>query len=296
MVIEMVIGIVALALFGGAAVGFFVGKGKDNRARVQELEEALEGSQSELADYRSEVYGQFAETAEKFRALDKSYNELHRQLAESSVALCGDDATPLLAGPNTSLLTEDDSAEREEKEINPTAEAGASAEEATAADATDAADPTDAAIGDPEAPPQAEEKTEAAQNAEPTSAESVTAAQDQTDEEVEKTAAVESEATQDSTKTEDNTDDVSKTQTADTAATESTAADSPEADSPDAYSPDKKSIEDDNIVVGESTDVPVLTDVQKAEQQTNLEGEPNTAGADDAHDTEQPEKNRNLGG
>ena len=65
------------------------------RERIAELETALDAAQSELADYKGEVFGQFAATAEKFRALDKSYNDLHRQLAESSVALCGDSATPL---------------------------------------------------------------------------------------------------------------------------------------------------------------------------------------------------------
>ena len=59
MAVEMVLGIALLALLGGAGVGYFLGKGKDNRARVQELEGALEASQTELAEYRAEVYGQF---------------------------------------------------------------------------------------------------------------------------------------------------------------------------------------------------------------------------------------------
>jgi uncharacterized membrane-anchored protein YhcB (DUF1043 family) len=137
MAVEMVIGVALLTLFGGASVGYFLGKGKDNSKRVRELEDALEASQSELADYRSEVYGQFAQTAEKFRALDRSYNDLHRQLAESSVALCGDEATPLLAGPGQSLLTEAEEEARQEKEINPAAEAS----EESAPEAVRASDP-----------------------------------------------------------------------------------------------------------------------------------------------------------
>ena len=119
MAIEVAMGIVFATLLGGVAVGYLLGKGKDSSARVRELESQLEAAQAELTDYKSEVFGQFAETAEKFRALDKSYNELHRQLAQSSVALCGDDATPLLAGPDQSLLAETAA----EKELNPVPDA-----------------------------------------------------------------------------------------------------------------------------------------------------------------------------
>ncbi len=98
--IEWVIAIVIGGLLLGLAAGWWgvsrIGGGK---AKVAELQQALDNANEEMADYKREVFGEFAETAEKFRALDKSYNDLHRQLAKSSVALCGDSATPLLAGP-----------------------------------------------------------------------------------------------------------------------------------------------------------------------------------------------------
>jgi len=217
MAVEMVIGIAALALLGGAAIGYLLGKGRNNSARVQELEEALASSQSELADYRSEVYGQFAETAEKFRALDKSYNDLHRQLAESSVALCGDEATPLLAGPGQSLLTDADEAAREEKEINPAAEG-------TDAPATDTSTE----------PPLAEGDTSPVAGTEP-GGEDISGQNSGED------------------RAESGTEDSRGEHEAPEDELVGTEKD------PAAFA------EDDNIVVGESTDVPVLTDVQEGD-------------------------------
>ncbi len=106
MAIEIVVGIGVAALLLGLLIGYFIPSGGAKKARVTELENALESAQEELADYKREVFGQFAETAEKFRALDQSYHDLHRQLAASSVALCGDAATPLLAGPMLAPETE----------------------------------------------------------------------------------------------------------------------------------------------------------------------------------------------
>ena len=97
MAIELVVGIAVVSLLLGLGIGYFLPPGNAEKARVAELEAALDTSQQELSDYKSEVFGQFSDTAQKFRALDKSYNDLHRQLAQSSVALCGDAATPLSA-------------------------------------------------------------------------------------------------------------------------------------------------------------------------------------------------------
>ncbi|MEM9623998.1 MAG: DUF1043 family protein [Pseudomonadota bacterium] len=90
-----------LAGFGGFIVGvgatlLLARSGRMQKGRVQELQAELQAAQDELSDYKREVFGQFAETAEKFRNLDRSYAALHKQLATSSVALCGDQATPLL--------------------------------------------------------------------------------------------------------------------------------------------------------------------------------------------------------
>ncbi|XOV85194.1 MAG: YhcB family protein [bacterium] len=101
MVIEWVVGIAVVSLLVGVALGYFLPLGNAGKARVNELENALETAQQELADYKGEVYSQFATTAEKFRDLDQSYQALHQQLARSSVDLCGDAAMPLLAAATT---------------------------------------------------------------------------------------------------------------------------------------------------------------------------------------------------
>ena len=107
MAVELVIGIGLVALLAGVGIGYYLlGAGRANKAKaaVAELESSLESAQTELADYKRDVFGEFAQTAEKFRALDKSYNDLHRQLAKSSVALCGDDGTMLLESPEAPAL------------------------------------------------------------------------------------------------------------------------------------------------------------------------------------------------
>lgn len=102
---EWVIGIAAICGLLGVGLGMLLPYGRGaHAARVAELESALESSQDELAEYRSEVYGQFAQTADKFKKLDESYQDLHRQLATSAVALCGDQATPLLIADGADTL------------------------------------------------------------------------------------------------------------------------------------------------------------------------------------------------
>ncbi|NOX50867.1 MAG: DUF1043 family protein [Gammaproteobacteria bacterium] len=97
MAIEWVVGIGVLSLLLGFGIAqLFQISGGKQKSRVAELESALEEANDELVDYKKEVFGQFAQTAEKFRALDHSYQDLHQQLAQSAVSLCGDAATPLL--------------------------------------------------------------------------------------------------------------------------------------------------------------------------------------------------------
>jgi uncharacterized membrane-anchored protein YhcB (DUF1043 family) len=117
MVIEWVVGIAVVSMLVGVALGYFLPLGNAKKARVSELENALDTAQQELADYKSEVFNQFATTAEKFRNLDESYQALHQQLARSSVDLCGDAATPLLSAAPASSIAEDssDSAVEESK-------------------------------------------------------------------------------------------------------------------------------------------------------------------------------------
>lgn len=109
MVIEWVVGIAVISMLVGVALGYYLPLGNAKKARVSELENALDTAQQELADYKGEVFSQFATTAEKFRNLDESYQALHQQLARSSVDLCGDAATPLLSATTVSALTEDSS-------------------------------------------------------------------------------------------------------------------------------------------------------------------------------------------
>ena len=72
---------------------------KSDRVAGGELEESVAYYRPQLAGYRREVFDQFAETARKFKTLDESYSELHRQLASSASLLCGEAAGPLLAAP-----------------------------------------------------------------------------------------------------------------------------------------------------------------------------------------------------
>lgn len=146
--LELVIGIAVGALVIGAMLGYFLPLGGAKKARVAELEAALETAQEELADYKREVYGEFAETAEKFRALDKSYHELHQQLAKSSVTLCGDAATPLLEsqGQDTQALAAEEIvvAESSPEDVAPPQTEVAQAEaDAQFSDAVDEAAPQD---------------------------------------------------------------------------------------------------------------------------------------------------------
>ena len=109
MVIEWVVGIAVVSMLVGVALGYFLPLGNAKKARVSELENALDTAQQELTDYKNEVFSQFATTAEKFRNLDESYQALHQQLARSSVDLCGDAATPLLSAATASSVAEDSS-------------------------------------------------------------------------------------------------------------------------------------------------------------------------------------------
>ena len=117
--IEWVTAIGAGCLLIGGVAGYFLrGRDKASIAKAAQLEAELDNAQQELSEYRGQVYNQFAETAERFKQLDESYHALHRQLATSAVALCGDEATPLLTAastPATGVAT--DSTESVEPEV-----------------------------------------------------------------------------------------------------------------------------------------------------------------------------------
>ncbi|MEM7080166.1 MAG: DUF1043 family protein [Pseudomonadota bacterium] len=129
---DMTLLLIAIGL-GGAVLGFGVGwatfgGGKGARAKAGELQSALDSAQEEMAEYKQEVYNQFSDTADKFRALDKSYRDLHQQLASSSVALVGDVGGQLLGhdGADTQAL----SAAEDELELASQADVEATVESA----------------------------------------------------------------------------------------------------------------------------------------------------------------------
>lgn len=140
MAIEWVVGTAVASMLVGLALGYFLPLGNARKTRVNELENALETAQQELTDYKAEVYHQFATTAEKFQNLDRSYQELHQQLARSSVELCGAAATPLLAAA-TAPLMDDTLAETPEAEFS---EPAAAEIEDTSAEAPSVEQPLEA--------------------------------------------------------------------------------------------------------------------------------------------------------
>ena len=97
---------IALAAFvAGAMLGYFLLRtGILGHARIVELEQALAASETELADYKQRVTDEFTDTAEKFRSLNRSYEDLHRQLAKSANVLCGEAGAPILLVPRADVL------------------------------------------------------------------------------------------------------------------------------------------------------------------------------------------------
>ncbi len=117
MAIEWVVGIGALCALAGFGLGWLVTAGTSRKttaqaqARAEEVESQLAASRQELEDYRREVFGQFAQTADRFKQLDDSYHALHQQLAASAVALCGEQAGPLLEAPERGAILTGEPAE-----------------------------------------------------------------------------------------------------------------------------------------------------------------------------------------
>ncbi len=93
--------IAVLAFVAGGLLGYFLLRsGILGHARIVELEQALAASEAERAEYKQQVTAEFTETAEKFRALNRSYEDLHRQLAKSASVLCGEAGAPKLLDPS----------------------------------------------------------------------------------------------------------------------------------------------------------------------------------------------------
>jgi len=95
----VVVGVIGAVL--GGWLGHLVARVRSKAGeRIEDLEAELESARGEISEYRREVFDQFTETARKFRSLDESYNDLHRQLAKSASLLCGEAVGPLLEAPD----------------------------------------------------------------------------------------------------------------------------------------------------------------------------------------------------
>ena len=112
-----------------------------------DLARALEESEEALAAYKQEVMERFSDTADKFRRLNETYSDLHQQLAESAVALCGDEVTtPLLERP---VVAEEAVEPQDETPVDETPEAEVLSESEAANDASSADEPAAPAEGEP---------------------------------------------------------------------------------------------------------------------------------------------------
>ncbi|MCZ6616947.1 MAG: DUF1043 family protein [Gammaproteobacteria bacterium] len=91
-----------------AAVGFFIARASGTGRKTRELQSQLQAKQAELDENLASVIVQFGETAQKFKTLNDSYVDLHRQLARSASVLCGDlAADTLLEAPLTNAIAAD---------------------------------------------------------------------------------------------------------------------------------------------------------------------------------------------
>ena len=145
--IEMVFVIGLACLLAGILITFLMMRnGLFAGGKVGQLQQELDQAKEEMSDYKAQVFEQFSDTADKFKNLDDSYQALHKQLAASSLALCGDQATRLLpaAAPEGVLEAADAQPPSAEGEGSGETDADQAATvESTAEVVTEAADSTD---------------------------------------------------------------------------------------------------------------------------------------------------------
>lgn len=105
----IVVGLLAAA--GGFLTARATGAGRKANELQTQLDASrneLESKQIELDKYRNEVFEQFGATAQKFKTLNDSYHDLHRQLAKSASVLCGEvEANALLEAPPSEAIAYD---------------------------------------------------------------------------------------------------------------------------------------------------------------------------------------------
>ncbi len=90
--IASAVGIAIVALVAGVFIGRTTGRAR----KASDLADELEKTKEEFETYRGEVVQQFADTAGKFRRLNETYGDLHKQLATSAAVLCADRADDIL--------------------------------------------------------------------------------------------------------------------------------------------------------------------------------------------------------
>jgi uncharacterized protein len=97
--------IIGIALTAAAVIGFYVGRHTaPGKRRVDSLQEELEQSRRQMADYRESVNRHFEKTANLFTNMAGSYRDLYDHLRESYGTLTDTPGRPLLPERAGALL------------------------------------------------------------------------------------------------------------------------------------------------------------------------------------------------
>ena len=121
--LEWLIGAIVFTGIVGFLIGYWSTRSSGSKGEIERLESQLVETHAAFETYKKEVVEEFGETAVKFRALNEMYVDLHKQLAKSASALCGETAAgPLLEGSIVKSLadqtnTGDNTATTTEQEI-----------------------------------------------------------------------------------------------------------------------------------------------------------------------------------
>lgn len=125
--LEWLIGSGLAAALTGALIGYWISARSSSKQQSEKLETQLSQTQEAFEKYRGEVFEEFSKTASKFKTLNESYLDLHKHLAESANALCGEAVvSSLLEAPieqtanqtvTVDMLNEQDELDQNEKHI-----------------------------------------------------------------------------------------------------------------------------------------------------------------------------------
>lgn len=138
-----IVGAVGIALVA-IVIGIVIGRSTGRARKASDLADELEKTKEEFETYRGEVVQQFADTAGKFRRLNESYGDLHKQLATSAAVLCADRADDiLLALPDASSGSVAEAEAGAVIDVDDEAVADAAAETAVTSPVVESAAPAD---------------------------------------------------------------------------------------------------------------------------------------------------------